>query len=123
MYWPVASDMIRFKDIFYFYTPFKFVCGGYTVFKVSVRSCVRLSGTFCFLNILKSLCWIFIKLCKHILTCKTNTLNKKNKGWGPILELLSFVVINGFLDMVLCLCYYSPYTGQSTPTTAFERTI
>ena len=46
---------------------------------------------------------------------------QKSKGKGPILlELFPFVVLNGFLYRVLCLCYYSPYTGQSTPTTAFD---
>ena len=43
----------------------------------SHRACVRPSVTFCFLNILKSHCWIFIKPCKHVHICKTNTLNKK----------------------------------------------
>ena len=46
---------------------------------------------------------------------------QKRKGQGPILlELFPFVVLNGFLNRVLCLCYYSPYTGRSTPTTAFD---
>ena len=44
--------------------PAKFVCGGYTVF-----TSVRPSVTFCFLNILKSHCWIFIKPCKHVHIC------------------------------------------------------
>ena len=39
-----------------------------------VRASVRPSVTLCFLNILKSHCWIFIKPCKHVHICKTNTL-------------------------------------------------
>ena len=34
------------------------------------------SVKFCFLNILKSHCWIFIKPCKNFHICKTNTLDK-----------------------------------------------
>ena len=50
----------------------------------SVRACVlvRPSVTFCFLNILKSHCWIFIKPCKHIHICKTNTLDEKVRARG-----------------------------------------
>ena len=48
----------------------------------SVRLSVRPSVTFCFLNNLKSNCWIFIKLCKNIHICKTNTLNKKVRARG-----------------------------------------
>ena len=59
--------------------PANFVCGGYTVF-TSVR--VRPSVTFCFFNILKSHCWIFIKPCKHVHICKTNTLDKKVRARG-----------------------------------------
>ena len=47
-----------------------------------VRPSVRPSVTFCFLNILKSHRWIFIKPCKHVHTCKTNTLNKKVRARG-----------------------------------------
>ena len=47
-----------------------------------VRVCVRPSVTFCFLNILKSHCWIFIKPCKHVHICKTNTLDKKVRARG-----------------------------------------
>ena len=88
------------------YPPQTLFVVGYTVFtlsvrpsvRASVRPCVRPSVTFCFLNILKSQCWNFIKLCKHINICKTNTFNKKGKGYGPILlELFPFVVLNGFL--------------------------
>ena len=72
---------------------------------------VRPSVTFCFLNILKSHCWIFIKPCKHVYICKTNTLNKKVRDRGPILlELFPFVVLNGFLYRGLCLCYYPSVT-------------
>ena len=71
---------IRMKLIFI--PPANFVCGGYTVFTLSVRPCVRPSVTFCFLNILKSNCWIFIKPCKHVHICKTNTLDKKVRARG-----------------------------------------
>ena len=63
------------------YTPRK-LCGGYTVFTLSVCPCVRLSVTFCFLNNSKSHCWIFIKPCKHVHICKTNTLDKKGRARG-----------------------------------------
>ena len=43
----------------------------------SVRASVRPSVTLCFLNNSKSHCWIFIKPCKHVHICKTNTLDKK----------------------------------------------
>ena len=39
----------------------------------SVCACFRPSVTFCFLNILKSHRCIFIKPCKHVHICKTNT--------------------------------------------------
>ena len=47
-----------------------------------VRACVRPSVTFCFVNILKSHCWIFIKPCKHVHIYKTKTLNKKVRARG-----------------------------------------
>ena len=40
---------------------------------LSVRASARPSVTLCFLNILKSHGWIFIKPCKHVHICKTNT--------------------------------------------------
>ena len=59
---------------------------GYTVFTLSVRACVRpsirQSVTFCFFNNLKSQCWIFIKPCKHVHICKTNTLDKNVRARG-----------------------------------------
>ena len=63
-----------------FIPPANFVCGGYTVFTLSV--CVRQSVMFRFLNILKSHCWIFIKPCKLVHICKTNTLDKKVRARG-----------------------------------------
>ena len=63
-----------------------FVCGGYTVFTLSLRPSVRPSVTFCFLNILKSHCWIFIKPCKHVHICKTITLNEKVRARGQLYE-------------------------------------
>ena len=71
----ISADVI-------FIPPANFVCRGYTVFTLSVRARVRPSVTFCFLNNLKSNCWIFIKLCKNIHICKTNTLNKKVRARG-----------------------------------------
>ena len=64
------------------YPPANFVCRGYTVFTLSVRPCIRPSVTFCFLNNSKSHCWIFIKPCKHVHICKTNTLDKKVRARG-----------------------------------------
>ena len=72
------------------YPPQTLFVVGYTVFTLSVRACVcacvrvcvRPSVTFCFLNILKSHCWIFIKTCKHVHICKTNTLDKKVRARG-----------------------------------------
>ena len=66
--------------------PANFVCRGYTVFTLSVRASVRASVrpsvTLCFLNNSKSHCWIFIKPCKHVHICKTNTLDKKVRARG-----------------------------------------
>ena len=50
--------------------------------RVCVRACVRPSVMFCFFNILKNHCWIFIKPCKHVHICKTNTLDKKVRTRG-----------------------------------------
>ena len=63
-----------------------FVCGGYTVFTLSVRAWVCPSVTFCFLSILKSQYWIFIKLFKHVHFCKTNTLDLHGKSFVTTLE-------------------------------------
>ena len=59
-----------------------FVCRGYTVFTLSVRPSLML----CFLNILKSHCWIFIKPCKHVHICKTNFLDKKERARGQFYQ-------------------------------------
>ena len=76
------------------YPPQTLFVVGYTVFTLSVCACVRVcvrlcvclsvrpSVTFCFFNILKSHCWIFIKPCKHVHICKTNTLDKKVRARG-----------------------------------------
>ena len=48
----------------------------------SVPPSVLPSITFCFLNILKSHCWILIKPCKHVNICKANTLNRKVRARG-----------------------------------------
>ena len=70
--------------------PTNFVCRGYTVFTLSVRPCVRPSVcpsvTLCYLNILKSHCWIFIKPCKHVHICKTNVLDKKVRARGQFYQ-------------------------------------
>ena len=47
-----------------------------------VRPCVRPSVTFFFFNNLKSQCLIFIKPCKHVHICNTNTLDKKIRARG-----------------------------------------
>ena len=47
-----------------------------------IRPCIRLSIMLCFLNNSKSHCWIFIKPCKHVHICKTNTLDKKVRARG-----------------------------------------
>ena len=62
--------------------PANFVCRGYTVFTLSVRPSVRPYVTLCFLNNSKSHCRIFIKPCKHVHICKTNTLDKKVRARG-----------------------------------------
>ena len=67
--------------LLYYYTPCKLCLLWVYCFHV-VRASVHLSVTFCFLNILKSLCWIFIKPCKHVHICKTNTLDKKVRARG-----------------------------------------
>ena len=48
----------------------------------SVQRNESVSVTFCFLNILESLCWNFIKLCKNILMYKANTTFKKLRARG-----------------------------------------
>ena len=52
----------------------------------SVHPSVRPSVTLCFLNILKSHCWIFIKPCKHVHICKTNFLDKKVRARGQFYQ-------------------------------------
>ena len=54
-------------------------------------------------------------ICEH--------LKQKSKDQEQILlELFPFVVLNCFLYRIL-ICYYRSYTGQSTPTTAFDGAI
>ena len=86
--WGLKKNVVRA-----FYTPRKLclwwvycfhvvrVCVRVCV-RVSMRASVRPSVTFCFLNILNSQCWIFIKPCKHVHICKTNTLYKKVRARG-----------------------------------------
>ena len=72
------------SKILIFIPPANFVCRGYTVFILSVRPSMRPSVTLCFLNNSKSQCWIFIKPCKHVHICKTNTLDKKVRARGQL---------------------------------------
>ena len=73
---------------FFLYTPRKLCLWWGILFsrcpcvRACVRVCVRPSVTFCFLNILKSHCWIFINSCKHVHICKINTLDKKVRVRG-----------------------------------------
>ena len=66
--------------------PANFVVGILFSCCPSVRACVCPSVTFCFLNILKGHCWIFIKPCKHVHICKTNTLDKKVRARSQFYE-------------------------------------
>ena len=81
---PFDTLMVLLKE--FFIPTANFVCGVYTVFTLSVRAWVRTSVTFCFLNILRSHCWIFIKPCKHVHICKVNNLNKKVRARGQFYE-------------------------------------
>ena len=81
---PLIQGMVsKGQTIYFFGKNNNKVCGGYTVFTFSVRPSV----TFCFLNILKSHCWIFIKPCKHVHICKTNTLDKKVRDRGQFYKI------------------------------------
>ena len=70
--------------------PANCVCGGYTVFTLSVhpseRPSIRPSVTFCFLNIFKSHGWNFIKPCIHIHIYRANTYNKNVGARGHFYE-------------------------------------
>ena len=94
-----VSDKVRLKPVSsaaetslkfrYYYTPRKLcLWWGYcfhvvrACVRVCVHPCVRPSVTLCFHNIFKSHCWIFIKPCKHVHICKTNTLDKKVRAKG-----------------------------------------
>ena len=75
-----------------FIPPANFVRGGvycFHIVRACVRTSVRPSVTFCFLNILKSHCWIFIKPCKHVHIYKTNTLNKKVRARANSIRVIS----------------------------------
>ena len=64
--------------LIFLYPPQTLFVGGILFSRCpSVRPSVRPSVTLCFLNILKSHCLIFIKPCKHVHICMTNTLDKK----------------------------------------------
>ena len=83
----------------FLYPPLTLFVVGKLFSHPSVRPCVLPSVTFCFLNILKSHCWIFIKHCKHVHIRKTNTLDKKVRARGQFYLSyfpLYIVVLNGF---------------------------
>ena len=86
---------IQNRLFYIYYTPRKLcIYPPQTLFGVGILfsrcpcvcACVRPSVTFCFFNILKSHCWIFIKPCKHVHICKTNTLDKKVRARGQFYE-------------------------------------
>ena len=87
------------------------VCGDFVLFVVGLLfSCcptICPSITFCLLNILESL----LDFHQTLQTCsymQDKCFNQKSKGYRLILlELFPFVVLNGFLYRVLCLCHYS----------------
>ena len=75
---------IYFFHFFVFlYPPQTLFVGGILFSRCpSVRASVCPSVTLCFLNNSKNHCWIFIKPCKHVHICKTNTLYKKVRARG-----------------------------------------
>ena len=77
----LTTDLVHLMLPFHLLYPHKLCLWWVYCFQV-VRVCVRPSVTFCFFNILKSHCWIFIKPCKHVHICKTNTLDKKVRARG-----------------------------------------
>ena len=78
----VAEKADLSLTFFFLYPPQTLFVVGILFSRPSVRASVRPSVTFCFLNILKSPCWIFIKPCKHVHICMTNTLDKKVRARG-----------------------------------------
>ena len=80
--WLVLCTSMHLRMIL-LYPPQTLFVGGILFSRCpSVCACVRPSVTLCFLNNLKSHCWIFIKPCKHVHICKTNTLDKKVRARG-----------------------------------------
>ena len=75
-----VGKLLKFYSCMFHYTPRKLCLWWGILF--SRCACVRPSVTFCFLNILKSHCGIFLNPCKHVHICKTNTLNKKVRARG-----------------------------------------
>ena len=75
---------LLFGLIVYLYPPQTLFVGVYCfhVVRPCVRNALCPSVTLCFLNNSKSHCWIFIKPCKHVHICKTNTLDKKVRARG-----------------------------------------
>ena len=57
------------------------------------------SVTFCFLNILESHCWNFIRPCKNIHIYKTNTFNKK--VWARGQFYYSYFPLSYFIYFIL----------------------
>ena len=74
-----CSIEVSHGDHHHLYPPQTLFVGGILF---SCCPCVRPSVTLCFLNNSKSHCWIFIKPCKHVHICKTNTLDKKVRARG-----------------------------------------
>ena len=66
----------------FFIPPANFVCRGYTVFTLSVRPSVRPSVRASVRPSVRPSVTIFIKPCKHVHICKTNTLDKKVRARG-----------------------------------------
>ena len=84
-----AYEVIRhyFAVCWYLYHPQTLFVGGILFSRcpsvsASVHPSMRPSVTLCFLNNSKSHCWIFIKPCKLVHICKTNTLDKKVRARG-----------------------------------------
>ena len=76
--YPLTKVILKFDQVQFLYPPQTLFVGGILFSRLSVRPSV----TLCFLNNSKSHCRIFIKPCKHVHICKTNTLEKKVRARG-----------------------------------------
>ena len=70
----------------------------------------------CFLNIVRSHWWNFIKPCKHIHLYMTNTYNKKK-----IRARANSMGVISLYNSYWLLYMHSAFMGRSTPTTAFDE--